>query len=84
MNIQNLIEDIKNLYREIDRKRVNIAIIIKSSKDIGRKGKMILTRRYVKARTFEEIAREFGVTRERIRQLEAKYLEILRQENKIK
>ena len=43
----------------------------------------VLDRRFVKGMTFEEIAKEHGVTRERIRQIEAKALRKLRHPSRL-
>jgi len=43
------------------------------------KEKSILIRRFVKTETLEEVGKAFGVTRERVRQIEAKALERIRQ-----
>jgi len=67
--------------REIQKE---IEEMIKSSSVLDQKGRKILKWRWVLNKALEETGREFGVSRERIRQLEHKYAQRLAEESKEK
>jgi DNA-directed RNA polymerase sigma subunit (sigma70/sigma32) len=74
------IKEISEHRWHIHRIRSEMRIGIDTSKKLDTKLKMLLRHRHCFGETLEEVGKKFGVTRERIRQLEAKGFEILRQE----
>lgn len=78
--IHDYIDEIRNLRRRMDTFRYNIRHEIDNSKVLNQKEKKILRWRYCFRKTLDEIGKEYGVGRERIRQIEAKGLEKMKYE----
>jgi RNA polymerase sigma factor (sigma-70 family) len=71
-----------------DMERMGELIIAKnvlgeSMKDLSDREQDILRHRFINQETYEEVGKSFGITRERVRQIEAKALEKLREDKRI-
>jgi RNA polymerase primary sigma factor len=55
----------------------SLEIIKQSIKKLSPREKTVIIRRIFEGKTFQEIGKEFDVTRERIRQIESKAAEIM-------
>jgi RNA polymerase sigma factor (sigma-70 family) len=73
----------------MDMEEIGMAAIAKNVlgealKDLSDREQDILRHRFVESETYEEVGKAFGVTRERVRQIEAKALDKLRENRKVR
>ena len=73
-----LLDKIKEHQAAITALRGEIRVLVDTSPLLSPKEKMVLRKRYCLTYTYEQVGKEMGVTRERIRQIEAKAIERLR------